>query len=92
MPAKPATALTNGVHHTQVRVRFGDTDLLEDRFEGRIGPRVLVRSGAGDASFPMLDGPAAPVGSSAPSKGRQRLNPLMAGLRHSGGRSDSLFS
>ena len=26
MPTKPTAALTNGVHHTQVRVRFGDTD------------------------------------------------------------------
>jgi acyl-CoA thioester hydrolase len=26
MPTKPATTLENGVHHTQVRVRFGDTD------------------------------------------------------------------
>src|SRR4030067_2703321 len=26
MPTKPAATLTNGVHHTQVRVRFGDTD------------------------------------------------------------------
>ena len=26
MPAKPAATLTNGVHHTEVRVRFGDTD------------------------------------------------------------------
>lgn len=26
MPTKPASTLENGVHHTQVRVRFGDTD------------------------------------------------------------------
>ena len=26
MPTQPAAALTNGVHHTQIRVRFGDTD------------------------------------------------------------------
>src|SRR5674476_1162361 len=26
MPTNPAAALTNGVHHTEVRVRFGDTD------------------------------------------------------------------
>jgi acyl-CoA thioester hydrolase len=26
MPTKPATDLENSVHHTQVRVRFGDTD------------------------------------------------------------------
>ena len=26
MPTKPAATLTNGVHHTEVRVRFGDTD------------------------------------------------------------------
>jgi len=26
MPIKPAAALAGGVHHTQVRVRFGDTD------------------------------------------------------------------
>jgi YbgC/YbaW family acyl-CoA thioester hydrolase len=26
MPTKPPAALENGVHHTQVRVRFGDTD------------------------------------------------------------------
>ena len=26
MPTKPAAALIDGVHHTQVRVRFGDTD------------------------------------------------------------------
>ena len=26
MPTQPAAALENGVHHTQVRVRFGDTD------------------------------------------------------------------
>ena len=26
MPTKPAATLENGVHHTEVRVRFGDTD------------------------------------------------------------------
>ncbi len=26
MPTKPTAGLTNGVHHTEVRVRFGDTD------------------------------------------------------------------
>jgi acyl-CoA thioester hydrolase len=26
MPTKPTATLTNGVHHTEVRVRFGDTD------------------------------------------------------------------
>ena len=26
MPTKPMATLTNGVHHTEVRVRFGDTD------------------------------------------------------------------
>jgi acyl-CoA thioester hydrolase len=26
MPNKPTATLTNGVHHTEVRVRFGDTD------------------------------------------------------------------
>src|SRR4030042_5651962 len=26
MPIKPAATLTNGVHHTEVRVRFGATD------------------------------------------------------------------
>jgi acyl-CoA thioesterase FadM len=26
MPTNPAAALENGVHRTQVRVRFGDTD------------------------------------------------------------------
>ena len=26
MPTQPASTLTNGVHHTEVRVRFGDTD------------------------------------------------------------------
>jgi acyl-CoA thioester hydrolase len=26
MPTQPAAALTNGVHRTEVRVRFGDTD------------------------------------------------------------------
>ena len=26
MPTKPSAALAHGVHHTQVRVRFGDTD------------------------------------------------------------------
>jgi acyl-CoA thioester hydrolase len=26
MPTKPMTTLANGVHHTEVRVRFGDTD------------------------------------------------------------------
>jgi acyl-CoA thioester hydrolase len=26
MPTKPTATLTNSVHHTQVRVRFGDTD------------------------------------------------------------------
>jgi len=26
MPTEPAATLTNGVHHTEVRVRFGDTD------------------------------------------------------------------
>jgi acyl-CoA thioester hydrolase len=26
MPTKPTAVLTNGAHHTEVRVRFGDTD------------------------------------------------------------------
>ena len=26
MPTQPTATLTNGVHHTEVRVRFGDTD------------------------------------------------------------------
>jgi acyl-CoA thioester hydrolase len=26
MPTKPTATLTNGIHHTEVRVRFGDTD------------------------------------------------------------------
>ena len=26
MPTKPTATLTNGVHHTEVKVRFGDTD------------------------------------------------------------------
>ncbi len=26
MPAQPTAAFSNGVHHTEVRVRFGDTD------------------------------------------------------------------
>ena len=26
MPTQPTATLTNGVHHTEIRVRFGDTD------------------------------------------------------------------